>query len=185
MVCQYLSSISHSTFVAKRMLSAFAEAGIPCTYILLPSIGAVMTEVNTIFLGAHSIHSNGAVYSRAGTALVAMLAKQHSVPVVVCCETYKYSDGVQLDSFTKNELGMFPSPITRSFTNLTTCQHHRVNASRTSPSQNRAKPSPCTTQPTSRFSILCTTSRPRQTSPPSSQKSASFPRTPSVPSPSP
>lgn len=95
------------------MLSVLAEAGIPCTYLLLPSLGAVITEVNTIFLGAHSIHSNGAVYSRAGTALVAMLAKQHSVPVVVCCETYKYSDGVQLDSFTKNELGIAASSTLR------------------------------------------------------------------------
>ena len=34
-----------------------------------------------------------------------MMAKQHSVPVVVCCETYKFSEGVRLDSFTKNELG--------------------------------------------------------------------------------
>lgn len=58
-----------------------------------------------VLVGAHSIHSNGSVFSRAGTALVAMMARQHSVPVVVCCETYKYSEGVQLDSFTKNELG--------------------------------------------------------------------------------
>lgn len=58
-----------------------------------------------VLVGAHSIHSNGSVYSRAGTALVAMLATQHSVPVIVCCETYKFSEAVQLDSFTKNELG--------------------------------------------------------------------------------
>lgn len=68
----------------------------------------MITEVSTVFVGAHSLHSNGAVFSRAGTALVAMMAKQHSVPVVVCCETYKYSEGVQLDSFTKNELGASP-----------------------------------------------------------------------------
>lgn len=68
-------------------------------------MGSVIIEVSTVFLGAHSLHSNGAVFSRAGTALVAMMAKQHSVPVVVCCETYKYSEGVQLDSFTKNEIG--------------------------------------------------------------------------------
>ncbi|TFY54547.1 hypothetical protein EVG20_g9660 [Dentipellis fragilis] len=88
----------------KRLVSVLAAASIPCTYLLLPALGSVITEVSTVFLGAHSIHSNGAVYSRAGTALVAMLAKQHSVPVVVCCETYKFSEGVQLDSFTKNEL---------------------------------------------------------------------------------
>jgi translation initiation factor eIF-2B subunit delta len=35
-----------------------------------------------------------------------MMAKQHSIPVVVCCETYKISETVQLDSFARNELGM-------------------------------------------------------------------------------
>jgi translation initiation factor eIF-2B subunit delta len=58
-----------------------------------------------VFLGAHAVNSNGSVYSRAGTALVAMLAKEHSVPVLILSETYKYSNNIQLDSFTKNELG--------------------------------------------------------------------------------
>jgi len=88
----------------KRLLSVLSSAGIQCTYMLLPALGSIITEVSTVLVGAHSIHSNGAIFSRAGTALVAMMAKQHSVPVVVCCETYKFSEGVQLDSFTKNEL---------------------------------------------------------------------------------
>jgi translation initiation factor eIF-2B subunit delta len=89
----------------KKLLTALSSAGIPCTYLLLPAIGTVIAEVSTVFIGAHSLHSNGAVHSRAGTALVSMMAKQHSIPVVVCCETYKISETVQLDSFTKNELG--------------------------------------------------------------------------------
>lgn len=100
-------AVVHCVFapLGKKLLSVLATAGIQCTYLLLPALGSVITEVSTVLVGAHSIHSNGAVYSRAGTALVAMMAKQHSVPVVVCCETYKYSETVQLDSFTKNELG--------------------------------------------------------------------------------
>lgn len=34
-----------------------------------------------------------------------MMAKQHEVPVVVCCETYKFSEGILVDGFGKNELG--------------------------------------------------------------------------------
>ena len=78
---------------------------IPCTYALLPALPSLLTEVTTVLLGAHSLFSNGAVYSRAGTAMVAMMAKAHNVPVVVCCETYKFSDGVMVDGFSKNELG--------------------------------------------------------------------------------
>lgn len=102
----------------KRLLSVLSRAGIQCTYLLLPSLGSVITEVSTVIVGAHSIHGNGAVYSRAGTALVAMMAKQHSIPFIVCCETYKFSAGVQLDSFTRNELGplgdaLTPYPLTK------------------------------------------------------------------------
>jgi len=102
----------------KRLLSVLVAASIPCTYLLLPALGAVISEVSIVLVGAHSIHSNGAVFSRAGTALVAMMAKQHSVPVVVCCETYKFSEGVRLDSFTKNELATQGDPFSSFPRNL-------------------------------------------------------------------
>ncbi|KAJ7591356.1 eukaryotic translation initiation factor 2B delta subunit [Mycena floridula] len=77
---------------------------IPCVYALLPALPSVIKEASAVLVGAHSLHSNGAVYSRSGTALVAMMAKEHSVPVIVCCETYKFSETVMLDGFGKNEL---------------------------------------------------------------------------------
>ena len=90
----------------KSLLTVLSSVGIPCTYLLLPALASVITDASVVLLGAHSLHSNGAVYSRAGTALVSMLAKERNIPVLVCSETYKFSDNVQLDSFTKNELGM-------------------------------------------------------------------------------
>lgn len=87
------------------MLAQFLKVGIPCTYLLINGVGSVISEVSMVVLGAHAVNSNGSVYSRAGTALVAMLAKEHSVPVLILSETYKYSNNIQLDSFTKNELG--------------------------------------------------------------------------------
>ena len=98
---------SCSTQSGKALLRTLTNTSppIPCTYALLPALPSLMTEVTTVLLGAHSLSSNGAVYSRAGTALVAMMAKGHSVPVVVCCETYKFNEGVMLDGFGKNELG--------------------------------------------------------------------------------
>ncbi|KAH8102815.1 eukaryotic translation initiation factor 2B delta subunit [Phellopilus nigrolimitatus] len=104
----------------KHLLTVLTAASIPCTYLLLPALGAVIASVDTVLLGAHSLHANGAVYSRAGTALVALMAKTHGVPTLVCCETYKFAEGVVLDGFTKNELApagdlfrSFPSVIPR------------------------------------------------------------------------
>lgn len=86
-------------------MTILAEAGMRCTYLLLPALGSVIEEVSIVLFGAHSVQSDGTVYSRAGTAVVAMMAKAHSVPTLVCCETYKFSDAVHLDSFNKNEHG--------------------------------------------------------------------------------
>ncbi|KAF9918792.1 hypothetical protein BX616_005602 [Lobosporangium transversale] len=96
---------SRPRFEGKQLLSALANAGVPCTYVLLTAIGHVMREVSKVILGAHSLLSNGALYSRAGTAVVAMSAHERKIPVIVCCETYKFSDRVQLDSFVQNEIG--------------------------------------------------------------------------------
>ena len=106
--------------LGKTLLKTLTSTNPPisCTYTLLPAIASVMTQVTTVLVGAHSICANGAVYSRAGTAIVAMIAKNHSVPVVVCCETYKFSDLVVLDAFGKNELGgppcFFPGSLSVS-----------------------------------------------------------------------
>ncbi|KLO15756.1 IF-2B-domain-containing protein [Schizopora paradoxa] len=93
----------------KNLLSVLTNAGIPCTYMLLPSLGSYLSShsgnISSVLLGAHSIHADGAVFSRSGTALVAMMARTHTIPVLVACETYKFSEAVVLDGFTKNELG--------------------------------------------------------------------------------
>lgn len=44
--------------------------------------------------------------SRVGTSQIALVAKAFNVPVLVCCETYKFCERVQTDSFVSNELGM-------------------------------------------------------------------------------
>ena len=58
-----------------------------------------------MFLGAHALLANGYVKSRVGSSVVAMIAHAFNVPVLVCCETYKFYDRVQTDSFVSNELG--------------------------------------------------------------------------------
>lgn len=58
-----------------------------------------------MLLGAHALLANGYVMSRAGTAQVALVARSHNVPVLVCCETHKFSERVQTDAFVYNELG--------------------------------------------------------------------------------
>jgi hypothetical protein len=62
-------------------------------------------KVTKVFLGAYTLLVNGHLMSRAGTAMVAMVANAYNVPVIVCCETYKFCERVQIDSICFNELG--------------------------------------------------------------------------------
>lgn len=119
-VIQMLMLAAHSTNVkfrvivadsrplleGQQMLKALVQAGIPCTYILLNSISYVMMrEVTKVFMGAAALMSDGSILSRVGTGTVAMIAKSNNIPVLFCCESYKISNRVQLESFTGNELG--------------------------------------------------------------------------------
>jgi translation initiation factor eIF-2B subunit delta len=87
------------------LLRRLVERGIQCTYTHINAVSYVMHEVTRVFLGASAVLSNGMVYSRVGTACVAMVAHAFRVPVLVCCEAYKFNDRVQLDSICSNELG--------------------------------------------------------------------------------
>lgn len=66
-------------------------------------------QVSKVLLGAHALLANGFVMSRVGTAQLALVARAHNVPVLVCCETYKFCERVQTDAFVSNELGEEPS----------------------------------------------------------------------------
>eukprot|EP00835_Amoeboradix_gromovi_P006519 NODE_783_length_4271_cov_0.386625.p2 type:complete len:344 gc:universal NODE_783_length_4271_cov_0.386625:2917-3948(+) len=70
----------------------------------ISSISSVMEMATKVLLGAHAMLSNGNLVSRIGTCNVALIADQYKIPVIVCCETHKFSDKVLLNSLDWNEL---------------------------------------------------------------------------------
>lgn len=88
-----------------EMLRQLVGQGIDCTCVLINAISYVMPEVNKVLLSAHALLANGCVMSRVGTAQIALVAKACNVPVLVCCETHKFSERVQTDAFVYNEIG--------------------------------------------------------------------------------
>ncbi|GMH39804.1 hypothetical protein BSKO_07702 [Bryopsis sp. KO-2023] len=96
---------SRPKLVGRKVVSQLVGVGIPCSYIYMNAISFMMPEVNTVFMGASAVLMNGTVVSRVGSAGVAMMAHANHVPVVICAETCKFHEQVQLNSFTQNELG--------------------------------------------------------------------------------
>lgn len=116
---------SHPLFEGKKLLSALSETRmradskvasrqrappitqdkLKVTYVLMNLLSlTILEDVDLAFLGAHAMLSNGYLYSRVGTAMVAMMCNRRNISVLTCCESIKFSDRVQLDSVTTNEL---------------------------------------------------------------------------------
>ncbi|XP_045495270.1 translation initiation factor eIF-2B subunit delta [Colias croceus] len=90
---------------ATEMLRRLVAAGVACTYVDISALNCVMKSINKVVLGANSLLANGSVLGAAGTLQVALVARAHNAPVLVACETHKFSDRVQTDAFVYNEIG--------------------------------------------------------------------------------
>jgi len=90
--------------LGRTLCPGLVAAGIHSTYILLSALSQVLPSVTRVLLGCDGVMANGCVLANVGTSQVALLAKSYNKPVTVCCETYKFTERVQTDSFVYNEL---------------------------------------------------------------------------------
>lgn len=89
----------------QRMVQNLIDENIPCEYTLINALVYTTRDATKVLLGTNAMLANGSMYATAGTAIVAMVAKTYCIPVLVCCETFKFSYTVQLDAICSNEIG--------------------------------------------------------------------------------
>lgn len=89
----------------KQLLHKLRRENMQCTYILLNALSYVIQDVTKILVGASALMSDGSILGPVGTGCVALTAHMHNIPFLVCCETYKISNKLYLESITHNELG--------------------------------------------------------------------------------
>jgi translation initiation factor eIF-2B subunit delta len=97
--------VSKPAVQGKQLLRRLAKEGLKCTYVHLSAVSYVMQSVTKVLLGSESMLSNGVAVGYSGTATVALVARAFNKPVLFCCESYKFSEKVQLDSIVSNEQG--------------------------------------------------------------------------------
>lgn len=95
---------SRPLFEGKALAKALIAAKIEVTYSFHHALAHAAREATKCFLGAHAMMSNGRLFSRCGTAMVALMAHEEAVPVIVCCESIKFTERVALDSIVQNEI---------------------------------------------------------------------------------
>jgi len=77
----------HGHDLAKNL----AKAKIQTTLITDTAIFAMMSRVNKVVIGTHTVLANGGLKAIAGSHLVALAAKYYNVPVIVLSPLYKLS----------------------------------------------------------------------------------------------
>lgn len=95
---------SRTQLDGKKTLGLLAKAKIHCTYILISNVSYHMSEVSRVILGAEGIFNNCCLLNTVGTALICCIANAFRKPVLVCIESYKMSEKVQMDSLCDNVL---------------------------------------------------------------------------------
>ncbi|EFC40843.1 predicted protein [Naegleria gruberi] len=91
------------SYSGHKMALKLSKAGIRTTLISDAAIFAIMDRVNKVIVGTHAVMANGGLVSPTGTHLVALAAKEKSIPVVVCNGLYKLTPLYPLDQDSFND----------------------------------------------------------------------------------
>ncbi|KAG0644100.1 hypothetical protein HOY80DRAFT_997213 [Tuber brumale] len=96
---------SSHLFEGKNSLTTLVRAGVDVEYIKMVLVEQYMGGVTRVLLGAHSLQANGSLYSRAGCSVIARSASRKGIPVIVCCESIKFSEKFTSGGIIGNEFG--------------------------------------------------------------------------------
>ena len=111
------------------------EAGIQAKYSTVAGLSYMMKQTDVVIIGARSLLANGSVVGAKGCGTVACVANEDQgmllvlssvhlflhrlVPVLVCCETYKFEDRCAINALDiKNEIREFPINEHITFQNI-------------------------------------------------------------------
>lgn len=91
-------------FGGQDMAKCLVKAGINTTIIRDSSVFAVMPLVDKVLLCTHAVMANGGLIAPSGSQMVALAAREHSVPVVCITSLLKLCPLYPHDLFSFNEL---------------------------------------------------------------------------------
>ena len=94
-------------FDGHSMAVKLARKNIDTTVITDSAVFAMMSRVNKVIIGAMAVMADGGLMAESGTHALALAAKHHSVPLLVCAAMFKLAPEfiVSYDVDTFNDLG--------------------------------------------------------------------------------
>lgn len=80
-------------------ISFLSSSKVNVVFTCIVSISNIINSVSKVFLQAKSMLSNGNLLGRNGSSIIAHVANHFKIPVIVFCETFKFWNKIQIDSF--------------------------------------------------------------------------------------
>ncbi|CAH1776131.1 unnamed protein product [Owenia fusiformis] len=78
-------------FKGHELANSLAAAGIETTVITDSAVFAMMSRVNKVIIGTHTVMADGGLKATNGSHAIALAAKHYSVPLIVCAAMFKQS----------------------------------------------------------------------------------------------
>ncbi|OWF40818.1 translation initiation factor eIF-2B subunit beta-like [Mizuhopecten yessoensis] len=96
-------------YQGQELAVSLAKAGIETTVINDSAVFAIMSRVNKVIIGTHTVMANGGLKAINGSHALALAAKHYSVPLIVCAAMFKLSPQY-LCSYDQDAFNKFVSP---------------------------------------------------------------------------
>ncbi|ELT91105.1 hypothetical protein CAPTEDRAFT_162605, partial [Capitella teleta] len=96
-------------FHGQELAVSLAKANIETTVITDSAVFAMMSRVNKVIIGTHTVMANGGLKATNGSSTIALAAQHHSVPLLVCAAMFKLSPQY-LCSYDQDGFNEFVSP---------------------------------------------------------------------------
>ncbi|XP_046561397.1 translation initiation factor eIF-2B subunit beta-like [Haliotis rubra] len=93
----------------QQLAVSLAKSGIETTVITDSAVFAIMSRVNKVIVGTHTVMANGGLKAINGSHAIALAAKHYSVPLIVCAAMFKLSPQY-LCSYDQDAFNKFVSP---------------------------------------------------------------------------
>ncbi|HRE56061.1 MAG TPA: translation initiation factor eIF-2B [Candidatus Competibacter sp.] len=94
----------------RRLAEQLSVWKVPTVYITDAQMALFVARADAVLVGADSVLADGAVLNKAGTALLALAARERGVPFYVACESFKWRDAADpppvLEEMAPAELGV-------------------------------------------------------------------------------
>lgn len=92
-----------------------SKVGLDVTLISDAAIFTIISRVNTIIIGTRGIFANGGLKAHVGTYSLALAAKHHNIPLIVCANLFKLSPEYYVDSNNLPDLMPADDILTNNF----------------------------------------------------------------------